>query len=157
MPTVDDYAPLAPFTLDELVDAANAILRDVPSLQIRPRTVRFYISKGLLPSPSGGPKFARYGIDHLAKIVGLRRSLDAGIKLDDASEAFESGTPAPAARPATSPSIHLAMESENRSRYSVMRRIRLTSSATLEIDADADLNYELRLAALAIEKMIAST
>lgn len=82
MPKVEDYVSLAPFSLDELVAAANSVLRDRPKLAVSARTVRYYISKGLLPSPSGGPKFARYSWSHLDQIVKIRTYLDQGLSLD---------------------------------------------------------------------------
>lgn len=75
MPKVDDYAALAPFDMKELVEAANAVLRDAPELRVQERTVRYYISKGLLAPPQGPPKKARYGLDHLRRLETIRRTL----------------------------------------------------------------------------------
>jgi len=51
-----------PYTLTELSQAAG----------VTPRTVRYYVSQGLLPSPGQGPA-ARYGIGHLARLRAIKR------------------------------------------------------------------------------------
>lgn len=86
MPTADDYEPLAPFTIDELVGAVNSVLRDRPHLHIQVRTVRYYIAKGLIRPPSGSPKFARYGMEHLRGILDLRAKLNEGSRLMEGAE-----------------------------------------------------------------------
>lgn len=83
MPALSDYARLAPFSLEELVGAANSILRDRPRLAVTPRTVRYYISVGLLPPPAGPPKYSRYSQDHLQRLVGARCLQDEGWSLKD--------------------------------------------------------------------------
>lgn len=45
MPRIVDYSTLAPFSLEELVGAANSVLRGRPDLEVSIRTVRFYIAK----------------------------------------------------------------------------------------------------------------
>lgn len=138
MPTVDDYAPLAPFTLDELVSAANSILRDRPSLKIQGRTVRYYIANGLLPPPSGGPKFARYSIDHLRRIVGIRMGQDSGLKLQEAAQAETF-----ASMPPPMPGVG-----------SVVRRIRLTPKCILEVEPGEDPEQDLREALDALSLLL---
>lgn len=86
MPGLDAYTALAPFQIEELVDAANSILRDRPRLALSKRTVRYYVAQGVLPAPRGAPKFARYGMEHLARIVGARVLQDEGRSLEEASE-----------------------------------------------------------------------
>lgn len=88
MPGLDAYAALAPFQIEELVDAANSILRDRPRLRVSKRTVRYYVSQGVLPAPRGAPKFARYGMEHLAKLVGARAMQDEGQSLEEVGEAL---------------------------------------------------------------------
>ncbi len=85
MPTLAEFLRLSPFSLPELVDAVNAVLRARPALLIRERTVRFYISKRVIPGPFGSPKLARYEVEHLVRIVALRLLQDQGIPLDEAS------------------------------------------------------------------------
>ena len=150
MPTVDDYAPLAPYTLPELVAAANAILRDRPRLKTSERTVRYYISNGLLPSPSGGPKYARYGAEHLRRIVSIRQWLDDGLTLEQAADRIKLGehggeTETHQRRHA---SRQLDMPSPSSSpvqklAHRTVRRINLTEHSVLEIAADVDLKREL--------------
>ena len=102
MPGLDAYAALAPFQIEELVDAANSILRDRPRLRVSKRTVRYYVSQGVLPAPRGAPKFARYGMEHLAKLVGARAMQDEGQSLEEVGEAlrqaFRSGEASGVAR-----------------------------------------------------------
>jgi DNA-binding transcriptional MerR regulator len=50
------------YTLTELSEAAG----------VTPRTVRYYVSQGLLPSPGHGPG-ARYGEDHLDRLRAIKR------------------------------------------------------------------------------------
>jgi DNA-binding transcriptional MerR regulator len=50
------------FSLQELAGAAG----------VTPRTVRYYISEGLLPSPDRGPR-AQYDPDHLARLRLIRQ------------------------------------------------------------------------------------
>lgn len=85
MPSLSEFLRLSPFSLPELVDAVNAVLRARPALLIRERTVRFYISKRVIPGPLGSPKLARYEVEHLVRIVALRLLQDQGIPLDEAS------------------------------------------------------------------------
>jgi DNA-binding transcriptional MerR regulator len=92
MPSLQSYVPLAPFGLEELVEAANSILRDRPRLKLTTRTTRYYISEGILPPPSGSPKFARYGIDHLARLVSARCLQDQGMSLQEVRVTLDSMT-----------------------------------------------------------------
>ncbi len=143
MPKVEDYASLAPFSLDELVAATNSILRDRPKLAVSSRTVRYYISKGLLPSPSGGPKFARYSWNHLDQIVKIRTYLDQGLSLDQVAN--ELGVSL-----RTEEREDLTVMSEVRSLYKqppkevgeLVRRIPLGMGCVLEISSTSNL-YDL--------------
>ncbi len=161
VPTVDEYAPLAPYTLAELVVAVNAILRDRPRLKTSERTVRYYISNGLLPPPSGGPKYARYGIEHLRRIVSIRQWLDDGLTLEQAAEKIELGehggeTETHQRRhssrvkdmppPSSSPVQGIAKRT--------VRRINLTEHSILEISVEVDLNRELPRIDRAIQKLL---
>lgn len=87
MPSLENYEPLAPFSLEELVDAANSLTRDLPR-PVSARTVRFYIQKGLVPPPTGSPKFARYGMEHLRRIVTIREQVESGGGLEGAAREF---------------------------------------------------------------------
>lgn len=69
-------------TLDELVDAAEFLLRSIAPTQqkwkvsARPdaRTVRYYVSEGLLPKPLGYVSGrARYGLVHLLPLLFIKK------------------------------------------------------------------------------------
>ncbi|MCE9560186.1 MAG: MerR family transcriptional regulator [Armatimonadetes bacterium] len=118
-------------------------------MQIQGRTVRFYISNGLLPPPSGGPKYARYGIEHLLRIVAIRRWLDTGLTLDQAGEKIKLGEHGGETETVQRRS-NLLMETVSpmfapirTSSEDLVRRIRLTPHSVLEIAAEADLKTEL--------------
>lgn len=49
--------------------------------RVSPRTVRYYISEGLLPGPGARGKLASYGGDHLTRLRLIRRLLDQGMPL----------------------------------------------------------------------------
>ena len=91
MPKIEEYISLAPFSLDELVNACNSILRDKPAMAVQSRTVRYYISTGLLLAPKGGPKYARYDVEHLRRLVAIRQWLDEGSSLEDAALRLQRG------------------------------------------------------------------
>lgn len=86
MPGLDAYTVLAPFQMEELVDAANSILRDRPRLHVSKRTVRYYVAQSILPAPRGAPKFARYTMEHLARLVGARLLQEDGRNLEEVSD-----------------------------------------------------------------------
>ncbi|HRI43123.1 MAG TPA: helix-turn-helix domain-containing protein [Fimbriimonadaceae bacterium] len=156
MPTIDDYAPYAPFTIEELVRALNSIFRDRRRLHVQARTVRYYISKGLLPPPSGGPKFARYSLEHLKRLVAIRTWLDEGISLEEAMVRL-GGQPLPNA-PVAKRSPVLRVE-EPKAYYGndrVVRRIQLSPTCVLEVDASADLREQIRAILPILEKMVPS-
>lgn len=127
MPTLDDYAPFAPFTLDELVTAANRILAGAATEDIRERTVRYYISERLLPPPISAGKHARYGLEHLRRLVAIRTWLAEGVGLAEAK-----------ARLGVSPeTVRLGVVAPHlQDQTTVVRKIRLTDRSTLEIAGD---------------------
>ena len=140
MPKVEDYVSLAPFSLEELVAAANSVLRDRPKLAVSSRTVRYYISKGLLPSPSGGPKFARYSWNHLDHLVKIRTYLDQGLSLEQV--ASELGLTLRLEEREDRELLIFARADYMRAPQEVgelVRRIPLGMGCTLEIPASADL------------------
>src|SRR5207302_4093685 len=72
----------ADLTLDEVVDVADTLLREVAPKQTRyavaerpdVRTVRYYTTRGLLPKPlsyDGGR--ARYGFAHLVRLIAIKK------------------------------------------------------------------------------------
>lgn len=142
MPSVEDYAPHAPFTLDELVVAANRILGNTPQLSIKDRTVRYYITERLLPPPSGGPKFARYGIEHLRRIVAIRGWLSEGVSLDEARNRLGGES----VRDYNQKEVRRPKVKGSDIAQRTVRRIYLTKSTVLEVDTEADLSRELEAA-----------
>lgn len=59
------------YRLPELADAAG----------VTPRTVRYYIAQGLLPSPGRLGAGTRYGAEHLDRLHLIRRLQDQGLSL----------------------------------------------------------------------------
>jgi len=149
MPTIESYESLSPFTLEEIVAAVNSVLRDQPSLKIQGRTVRFYISNNLLPPPQGGPKFARYSMEHLLRIVAIRRWMDEGISLEQAARRIQAGEHGgkrdaypnenSRSRQKEAAPQNLAPESTGKA----FNRIQLTQHLALEVADGADLELEI--------------
>lgn len=69
-------------TADGVVLTVNEVLADRGATLISKRTLRFYTSQDVVPSPMGSPKFARYGYEHLLSLLGARAMQDQGQKLD---------------------------------------------------------------------------
>ena len=169
MPRPEDYEALAPFSMEELVSAVNSIFRDRPVLAVQPRTVRYYVSSGLLPPPSGGPKFARYTMEHLRRILAVRQWLDQGISLEESAQKITVGDHLAPFEVLMTPMVHVPqMKSESRRSQArevhaprmrseppseVVRRFRLTSNSVLEVAGDSDLARELDQAADAIRRL----
>lgn len=72
------------FKLQDLADAAG----------VTPRTVRYYIAQGLLPSPGRLGAGTRYGREHLDRLHLIRRLQDQGLSLAEIRDRLEPG-PAP--------------------------------------------------------------
>jgi DNA-binding transcriptional MerR regulator len=67
------------YRLPELADAAG----------VTPRTVRYYIAQGLLPSPGRLGAGTRYGSDHLDRLHRIRRLRDQGLSLAEIRDRLE--------------------------------------------------------------------
>src|SRR5207302_4738297 len=67
----DDDAPATEYTIDQL-----ATLTRVPS-----RTIRFYQSKGALPSPRIRGRVAYYGPDHIERLKLIGSLQDRGLRI----------------------------------------------------------------------------
>lgn len=87
-PLLSRYPENAQWSLEELVDEANALLPLVlpqeagkGSEAISPRTVRFYASEGLLDSPERQWREARYGLRHLLQLLVVRKLMSEGYSL----------------------------------------------------------------------------
>lgn len=149
MPTLDEYAPLAPFDLTELVKAANSILRERPHLQVQERTIRFYMAKGLLPPHLGAPKNARYSMDHLRTLVSIRKWSDEGDSLDvirqKLSGAEHGGEPLTLASPRTRKRTREieSLEGLDEDVVRAVTKFNLGYGASLEISAQRNLTIEL--------------
>ncbi|MBX7131648.1 MAG: helix-turn-helix domain-containing protein [Fimbriimonadaceae bacterium] len=169
MPALTDYVRLSPFTLDELVDAVNSVLRGLPKLHMTARTVKFYIAKGLVPGPVGGPRGARYSMEHVLRVVANRCFPQRGRSLEEAREemdrllALDMGTAINAVqtmvselstpqdfappRPAMMQMASVIREQAapiNRSQPAMtVRRIPLRPGITLEVTEGVDLEAEL--------------
>lgn len=150
MPSIDDYRALAPFTLDELVAAVNSVLRDRPAIHVQARTVRYYIAQGLVPSPAGGPKYARYAFEHLQRIVAIRTWLDEGVSLDEARKRLSQGEHG--GEPIVRTRSVVESASPRRMEQSMVRRIRLTPVAVLEVEAAGDDDVEVERALIALQE-----
>ncbi len=89
MSTLDELLATRPsMTLDQLTDAANALLPDyVPDEPVdsrvtgtvNARLIRHYASEGVLDSASRDGKNAVYFVDHLLQLLALRRLLADGV------------------------------------------------------------------------------
>jgi len=73
----------APLTIDDLAQQAGVPVR----------TVRYYISQGLLPGPDGRGKAATYDADHLARLRLIRRLADGHVPLAEQRERLERLSP----------------------------------------------------------------
>ena len=164
MPALTDYIRLAPFTLDEVVDAVNSVLRGQPRLYVTARTVKFYIAKGLVPGPTGGARGARYSMEHVVRVVANRCFPQRGRSLEDAREEMDRllgrdlGTAIDAVqamvnelsnprnleppRPAMAPMAAVVREPKIQMGISV-RRIPLRPGVILEVTEGVDLEEEM--------------
>jgi DNA-binding transcriptional MerR regulator len=89
MPTLDELLAARPsMTLDQLTDAANALLPgylpDDPADArvtdtVNARLIRHYASEGVLDAASRDGKKAVYFVDHLLQLLALRRLLADGV------------------------------------------------------------------------------
>jgi DNA-binding transcriptional MerR regulator len=82
-PDTGTTPPTNAYTLDELCAMAGVTVR----------TVRYYISEGLLPPPTGGGPNARYGDEHLdrLRVIGLLK--ERYLPLREIRRALEGMTP----------------------------------------------------------------
>src|SRR5262245_853296 len=51
--------------------------------QVAPRTVRYYVQRGLLPAPDFRGKDTTYGPDHLVRLLAIKRLQQAHLPLDE--------------------------------------------------------------------------
>jgi len=77
-----EFRGIAPLTVDQLIVAVNEVLASRGVNLFSKRTLRYYTTQGIVPSPMGSPKFARYGYEHILCLVGARAMQDMGRKID---------------------------------------------------------------------------
>jgi DNA-binding transcriptional MerR regulator len=65
--------PAEPLSIEQLADRAGVSVR----------TVRYYVSEGLLPGPSGRGRQAEYTADHLARLLLIRRLVEHRVPLGE--------------------------------------------------------------------------
>lgn len=82
---------------EEMKLSALAALSDTPA-----RTIRLYISLGLLPGPLRPGRNAAYGPEHVARLERIRALQKQGLTLSQAREALEERLETPALSPSTS-------------------------------------------------------
>lgn len=88
--TLREYRHLAPWNLRDIVAVASAILDAAgvtpinPAATIRPneRTIRFYVTRGLVTPPDGRGTAATYGYRHLLQILGIKLRQMEGATLE---------------------------------------------------------------------------
>ncbi len=88
-------------------------LEDLAKLAgVSPRTVRYYVQRGLLPAPTFRGKDTAYGDDHLARLQAIRKLQDQYLPLDaiqaelerrGADEILRATTPRPHPHPIPRP------------------------------------------------------
>ena len=67
-PESDDPGAVATYNIDELAALAG----------VTRRTVRYYVTRGLLPAPTGLGRGRHYTATHLARLVEIRERQEAG-------------------------------------------------------------------------------
>lgn len=70
------------YKLDELAEQAG----------VSPRTVRYYVQRGLLPGPTFRGKDSAYGREHLIRLRAIKRLQEQFLPLDAIQEALEKRT-----------------------------------------------------------------
>lgn len=85
-----EYQALAPWNVRDFTTIASAILEDTgirptsgaASFRPRARTVRFYVTKGLLDPPTGRGGSATYGYRHLIQLLSIKLRQMEGATLE---------------------------------------------------------------------------
>jgi DNA-binding transcriptional MerR regulator len=127
------------FKLDELARAAGT----------SPRTVRYYVQRGLLAAPAFHGKDTAYGREHLVRLKAIRRLQEAYLPLDAIAVELErltlaelerladtgDGVPEPVAPP--EPPRPRRPERVVGPKAHVVRRYEIAPGVTLEVGADA--------------------
>jgi len=105
----------APYDIHRLVAWVNRVLGAIDEEPISRRTVRYYADEGILPPPEGPSRLARYGYEHLLRILAARLYQREGWTLDEIKQWLKDLTQR---RPPTPPinfallGLHLPLERE---------------------------------------------
>lgn len=111
-----------------------------------PRTVRYYVQRGLLPAPAFRGKDTAYGREHLVRLRAIRRLQEAHLPLDAIAVELERRSLAELERLAATgegvPSFEVASpqpahRSAPRVDARVVRRFELAPGVALELDETA--------------------
>lgn len=94
--TLRSYGALAPWSLRDLVTVTSAVLQAsdiVPlsaAVRARPteRTIRFYVTRGLVQSPDGKGTAAVYGYRHFLQVLAIKLRQMEGATLDVLAREF---------------------------------------------------------------------
>ena len=94
--TLRSYGALAPWGLRDLVNVTGAVLQasDIIPLstaaRARPteRTIRFYVTRGLVQSPDGKGTAAVYGYRHFLQVLAIKLRQMEGATLDVLAKEF---------------------------------------------------------------------
>lgn len=159
---------MMPMSSNEFIALANELMGG-RALEVTKRTLRFYTSKGVVPSPTGSLKFARYGYPHLLSLLVTKALQDRGRQIRDIRESLEAIHRGEydqaelevdrwlAQRPPQSSSVGLGFVAERGAVYRTgsdsqenefdalsgaieVRRYRLTPHVTLEIEPGSSMD-----------------
>jgi DNA-binding transcriptional MerR regulator len=84
-PEADDYGAVATYNIDELAALAG----------VTRRTVRYYVTRGLVPAPTGLGRGRHYTAAHLARLVEIRERQEAGEPLSEIEARLAGRAPEP--------------------------------------------------------------
>jgi DNA-binding transcriptional MerR regulator len=176
MPKLTSLRGAGPFKADELVGKVDELIADLETQSFQKRTLRYYISQGIIPRPMGSPKKARYGYEHLLSAVAAKMLQDRGMLLEQVKlevgevhngrfdrmermveEWLTAGRPRPA----------MAVVAETRATYAEgprseplpswvkpVRSVMLGDSARLEVREDMPLREALQKAQRSIQGLL---
>lgn len=88
------------------------------------RTVRYYVQRGLLPTPLGTGRGPHYTTEHLQRLIHIRTLQDAGVPLAEIATRLDGGPLPPVSAPAPLPE------------RSTWRRLVLADGIELHVRAD---------------------
>lgn len=125
------------FAIGELADQAG----------VSRRAVRFYVQRGLLPSPEGGGRGSFYTADHLATLVTIKRLQEEGVSLTAIAQRLGLGAEAGAATEtqAAAPDVTGAPSTTHRP---AARWLRIEVADGLELQVREDQLHRFPLARL---------